>query len=72
MTQEELARLVFLDKRAILWFAFVVSVFVAIGLVDTGVVLLPGHTCAPEAWPSHTQKPLYIFDRKHDCWEECH
>jgi hypothetical protein len=66
------ARLVFLDKRAIFWFVFVLSVFGAIGLVDTGVVLLPGHTCAPEAWPSHSAKVLYIFDKTHGRWEECH
>ena len=72
MMQQELARIVFSDKRIIASSVFVLAFFMAIYVVETGVVLLPGHTCAPEAWPSHTKKPLYIFDRKHDRWEECH
>lgn len=66
------ARLVLSDKRAIAWIVFVISVFLSISLVESGVILLPGHTCAPEAWPSHSQKQLYIFNRTHDRWEECH
>lgn len=75
MMSEELtqaARLVFSDKRIIICIVFVLALLITIRLVETGVILLPGHTCAPAAWPSHSKEPLYIFDRNHNRWEECH
>jgi hypothetical protein len=70
--QPELARLAFSDKRVIIWIVFVLSVFTMIYLVQTGVVLLPGHNCAPSAWPSHSKVPLHIFNRNEGRWEDCH
>jgi hypothetical protein len=72
MTRFELLRFMFSDKRVFAWIFCILSIFVMLHLVETGTILLPGHNCAPDAWPSHSQVPLYVFDKKDGRWEGCH